>query len=384
MESRKKNSNKNNKYGRKKHQININRYLSNDFSRFEGKGLTGLTNLGNTCFMNSLLQCLSHTYELNNFLDNGDYSSKINHNFETHILCEWDSLRKGMWSENCTYRPAGFREAIRKVAEIKDRCIFTGFAQNDLSEFLIFMMECFHSSIMREVTMKIIGKANNNTDKLAVKSFEMIRNIYNKEYSEFLDIFYGISVSTIKSLESNYTNVTPEPFFLLNLAIPESTNGEINIIRQGPKDMVNIYDCFDHYTKTESLGDDNKILNEETGKRESIERNISFWKLPHILVFTLKRFSNDGKKDSRYIDFPINELNLSKYISGYDSNKYVYDLYGIANHIGNSGNSGHYTSFVKVANGEWWHFNDRKKDKIKEQDIKTHYAYCFFYRKRFL
>ena len=122
----------------------------------------------------------------------------------------------------------------------------------------------------------------------------------------------------------------------------------------------------------------------ETWKRESIERKIFFWKLPHILIFTLKRFSNDGNKDCRYIDFPVNGLKLSKYISGYDSTKYVYDLYGIANHIGNSGNHGHYTSFVKVANGDWWHFNDRKKQQVKEQDIKTHHAYCFFYRKRFL
>ena len=63
---------------------------------------------------------------------------------------EWDKLRELMWSENCIISPGGFYTSVSKVAKIKDKIIFTGHAQNDLTEFLIFIIDCFHNAIMRE------------------------------------------------------------------------------------------------------------------------------------------------------------------------------------------------------------------------------------------
>ena len=113
--------------------------------------------------------------------------------------------------------------------------------------------------------------------------------------------------------------------------------------------------------------------------KEEAEKTIRFWSLPEVLIITLKRFGNNGRKNQKMIDFPLENLDLRKHVVGYDKNSYVYDLYGICNHRGTSG--GHYTAFVKNANGKWYEFNDTTCKEINLEALKTP-KHCFFYRKQ--
>ena len=147
--------------------------------KYGGRGLTGLENLGNTCFLNSMIQCLSHIYEFSDFLDALN-EKKLNNVVDTVLLIEYNKLRKLMWSENCSISPAGFVASVQKVAKMKGKELFTGFAQNDLPEFLLFMIESFHNALYREVSMVIKGDARNAKDKLAKSCYDMMKKNVSK------------------------------------------------------------------------------------------------------------------------------------------------------------------------------------------------------------
>ena len=333
------------------------------------KGYTGLQNLGNTCFLNSCMQALSHTYELTTFLHSDKYKNHLKTLTDNIIINEWIDLCNVMWSQNGIVSPKRFVHNVQQLAIKKDRELFTGWAQNDLPEFLLFLVECMHNSIARGVKMNIKGTVKNNTDKLATACYQMLKQTYSNEYSEIMDMFYGIYVSELSALNGKQVySHRPESFFILDLEIP------------GPN--CSLYDCFTSFTKYETLDGENAWYNEEKGKKIDVKKRITFWSLPKILIITLKRFSFDGKKKRQdLVDIPLTDLTLSPFVSGYNKKQYIYDLYAVCNHSGNT-QGGHYTAFVKT-NTTWTHFNDTQVQRnIPEDKIITPKSYCLFYRKK--
>jgi ubiquitin carboxyl-terminal hydrolase 8 len=342
------------------------------FKKYENNGISGLANVGNTCYLNSCMQIISHTYELSNFIENGDYKKKLNRVPDSIVLLEWDKLREILWSSNCVVAPWGFIKAIQKVASIKNRDIFTGHAQNDLQEFLLFIIDCFHTSLSRDVEMQITGSAQNSVDNLATICYEMMKNMYKKEYSEMLAIFYGIHVSEITSQTTGETmSMKPEPFSVLSVPIPND------------KSEPSLFDCLDLYCQKESLEGDNAWYNDKTKLKENASRGIIFWSLPDVMIIDVKRWShqnNQLKKINTIVHAPITNADFSGYVKGYNSASYIYDLYAICNHHGGA-LGGHYTATIKNANGKWYVFNDTVVNEIPESQVITSGAYCYFYRK---
>jgi ubiquitin C-terminal hydrolase len=340
---------------------------------YQNKGLSGLANLGNSCYLNACMQILSHTYELNDFLleHDGDYKHLLKKIPESIVLLEWDKLREMLWDSNCTIAPHGFVKTIRKVAYMKQRDLFTGYQQNDIQEFLLFIIDCFHTGLSREVDMQISGTSKNETDLLAITAYKMMQNMYKKDYSDMLKIFYGIHVSQIKPSKDSSTvlSMTAEPFSVISLSIPPIQN-------------PTLFDCFDLYCNSETLSGDEAWYNENTGLKETVERNIIFWSLPTIMIIDLKRSKVDNRKIHTLVDIPKQQVDFSPYVKGYNAEAYVYDLYGVCNHSGGGGAGGHYFAYIKNANGKWYSFNDTMVNEIPENQVISAMSYCLFYRKQ--
>ena len=317
--------------------------MTYNINNYKDRGLSGLANLGNTCYINSTMQIISHCYIFNDLLDKLSKTDMNNSN-DSVLLLEWKNLKDILWSKNCTISPNRFINFVHEISKQKNIVLFSGFAQNDLPEFLIFIINCFHEALKRKVEMKISGKVYNETDILAKECFTMIKNMYSETYSELLNIFYGIHVSQIYSENmKNILSAKAEPYCIIDLPFPKNTQS------------CSIYDCFDLYTEKEFLKDDNAWFNEKTKNKENVYKSIMFWSLPKILIVDFKKFDNNNKKINITIDSPLTNVDFSKYIVGYDKNSYVYSLFAICNHSGGS-LGGHYTSYIKNANEKWYEF----------------------------
>uniref|UniRef100_A0A2P2KY21 Ubiquitin carboxyl-terminal hydrolase n=1 Tax=Rhizophora mucronata TaxID=61149 RepID=A0A2P2KY21_RHIMU len=133
--------------------------------------------------------------------------------------------------------------------------------------------------------------------------------------------------------------------------LPEVFHKTVFTAKKTRQEAVSLFSCLEAFLTEEPLGPDDMWYCPSCKEHRQATKKLDLWTLPEILVFHLKRFSYSRylkNKLDTFVDFPIQNLDLSKFVKGGDGESYIYELYAVSNHYGGLG-GGHYTAFAKVS-----------------------------------
>ncbi|XP_059452991.1 ubiquitin carboxyl-terminal hydrolase 23 isoform X2 [Corylus avellana] len=301
----------------------------------------GLQNLGNTCFLNSVLQCLTYTEPLAAYLQ----SSK--HQNSCHIagFCVLCAIQKHV---SCALQSTGRilapNDFVRNL-----QCISRNFRkarQEDAHEYMVNLLESMH--------------------KCCLPSGVPTESPGAYEKSLVHKIFGGRLRSQVKCLQCSYCSNTFDPFLDLSLEIVKADS---------------LHKALANFTAAEQLdGGERQYQCQQCKQKVRALKQLTVHKAPYVLAVHLKRFhSHDpGQKIKKKIHFGTT-LDLKPFVSGSYEGDLKYTLYGVLVHDGWNTHYGHYTCFVRTSNGFWYYLNDNQVSPANEKRVLEQQAYMLFY-----
>ncbi|XP_029038135.1 ubiquitin carboxyl-terminal hydrolase 8-like isoform X1 [Osmia bicornis bicornis] len=326
-------------------------------------GITGLKNLGNSCYMNSIIQCLSNTTHLANYLMDNLYVDDLNTNNDNttqgQVVEEVAQVIKALWRGQ--YKSISPLDLKIVVGQYKLQ--FESYEQQDSHEFLTFLLDWMHNDLKKNSK---IPSEMTIAEKAWDKAMESKRSIIS-------DLFFGQLRSTITCSICKQSSTTYETFNSLTTSLPHANRCTLN-------------DCILKFVSGQ------KVVGWKCPKcqtsREATKK-FDFVKLAPIIVIHLNRFAESGgwlEKRSTAVDFPLTGFNLKPYLVA-DSNtisnmrNYSYSLYAMSNHYGTM-EGGHYTAFCKnAAQNKWYKYDDQTVTEVTVNHVRSQNtsAYLLFY-----
>ncbi|NXL22804.1 UBP32 hydrolase, partial [Setophaga kirtlandii] len=197
------------------------------------KGATGLSNLGNTCFMNSSIQCVSNTQPLTRYFISGRHLYELNRTnpigMKGHMAKCYGDLVQELWSgTQKNIAPLKLRWTIAKYAPR-----FNGFQQQDSQELLAFLLDGLHEDLNRVHDKPYVELKDSDGRPDWEVAAEAWENHLRRNRSIVVDLFHGQLKSQVKCKTCGHISVRFDPFNFLSLPLPMDSymHLEITVIK---------------------------------------------------------------------------------------------------------------------------------------------------------
>ncbi|MCO5611304.1 hypothetical protein L7F22_065556 [Adiantum nelumboides] len=299
----------------------------------------GLNNLGNTCFLNSVLQCLTYTPPLATYFQAGLHKSSC----RAVAFCAMCALENHV--KQALSAPGRFISPNQLVRNL--RCISRAFhmgRQEDAHEYMRYLIE----ALQKCCSLDVHAKASPHSRKSYIQK-----------------IFGGRLQSQVKCTECEHSSNTYDPFLDLSLDIVKAES---------------LLKALTRFTGIEVLDGDNKYFCSKCKKKVRAHKQFTIDYAPHVLTVQFKRFSSSGRfggKIDKNVRFD-RTLNLTPFVNGKEG-QVSYSLYAVLVHSGWSTHSGHYFCFVRTSADIWHRLDDCRVSQVSEKVVFEQKAYILFY-----
>ncbi|SCU99812.1 LANO_0F03796g1_1 [Lachancea nothofagi CBS 11611] len=366
----------------------------------------GLVNLGNSCYMNCIIQCLLGTYELCQiFLDDSyknhvnlnsklgskgvlaKYFSQLVHTMQQKAISASASSKNKLTAghEKTAVQPINFKVACGSI-----NSLFKGSSQQDCQEFCQFLLDGLHEDLNQcggNPSLKELSEeAEKIREKLCMRiasSIEWERYL-TTDFSVIVDLFQGQYASQLMCKVCGRKSTTYQPFSVLSVPVPRGSR-------------CDIIDCFKEFTKVETLEKDEQWSCPQCKIKQPSTKKITITRLPRNLILHLKRFDNLLNKNNIFVSYPHTLDLTSFWANDFDGRlppgvselptrgqvpPFNYNLYAVACHFGTL-YGGHYTSYLdKGPPNGWCYFDDTSWRRAKsDHECITTSAYVLFYHR---
>jgi ubiquitin carboxyl-terminal hydrolase 8 len=325
-------------------------------------GNKGLANLGNTCYMNSALQCLSHLLTFHPL--NETFLAQCAALSSECLMKEWYEFQRQMWSNEDDHmvNPSRLLKCFQRQCSEND-LYFENFDQNDADEFLVLFLDLIHRGIRRKVSLKM----NRVADPIITKAYDSWKKFYENDYSYIVQNFHSQMLGITACPECDYSTTSHDPVQVISLEVPKGARS--------------LEDCLKAHTCLSELDGDNQWKCDQCHQFTKAKQRNLLWKTSDILIFLLKRYKN-GQKIGRFIDYK-DIFDIGAYTLNYGSRSSTtkYALQGVSVHDGSLG-GGHYYAYCKNnLDQKWRKYNDTNVTEVSQEDALGTNGYVFFYKR---